>query len=145
MNITAFCDSHNVKIAAVTNTISRHQELFKSHTKRIGKSVELDDDAIKILEDKWYPIPKPIEIINGIDQNEYERVRNKLEAASDTIIKLQQQLQEQTLKLSAGETAQLMLEEKNNQLSDLKNQNEELKKALEVEKNKSWWAKLRCK
>lgn len=52
--------------------MSRHQELFEGHTTRNGKSVELDEEAIKILEEQ-YPLPEMVQIIRD-PELEKERV-----------------------------------------------------------------------
>ncbi len=73
MIIVEFCKAHDVKQATVTNYITRHPEEFEGHTKKRGKAVELDDEAVRLLDIK-YPIPKPVTVINGVPEEEHLRI-----------------------------------------------------------------------
>lgn len=162
MYIAEFASSRNVDSQAVQKYVNRHEEEFKNHVFKNGKYLNLDDEAIKIL-DKTYPIPKPVQIINGVDPNEYENLQKQLISAKDLVIALKDQIQAQTEKISVGESAKLLLEEKKNQVSELKSElkeqksklesdidelkrkNEELQNQLQAEQSKPWWKKLRGK
>ena len=118
MTITEFAESHNLQSQTVSRYISRHPELFEGHTQAKGKNVILDAAAIKLLEEK-YPVPKPIEIVNGIPKEQHyaallekETEIKKLQAA---IIDLQRELQESNKTLADVQSASLLLEMKNNQ------------------------------
>lgn len=115
MNITEFAVSRNKTVGAISNYISRHKQQFKGLTRKEGNTIILDDKAIEILE-RVYPVPKPVQVIQGISEEEY---RNKLEelsraqkdllAAKELIISLQNQLTESRLQLKDAEVEQLRL------------------------------------
>ena len=46
MKVTDFLKGRDVERQAVTRYINRHEEIFKEHTKKIGKEIELDADAV---------------------------------------------------------------------------------------------------
>jgi len=106
VNLTEFCESHDVRINAVSNFIQRNDEI-KKHIFKKGKNTILDDEAFKLLEKK-YPIPKPVQIVNGIPEAEFfkqlEEKDKKIHLKDETI----QQLQAKIIQLQ-NEKADLML------------------------------------
>lgn len=106
VNLTEFCESHDVRINAVSNFIQRNDEI-KKHVFKKGKNTILDEEAFKLLEKK-YPIPKPVQIINGIPETEFykqlEEKDKKIQLKDETI----QQLQAKIIQLQ-NEKADLML------------------------------------
>ena len=170
MNLTEFAQSHNIEMQVISKHIKAHADEYRGKIKENGKSKELTDEAIEILE-KYYPIPKPTIVIEGIPKEEhFKEVNEKLEEIDNlrkVIITLKDQLTDYQLKLKDAETEQLRIEEKGKikdtliekleqsaevqknksaeqelKLSDLQSENEKLKAELETEKNKSWWDKL---
>lgn len=136
MNLTEFAESREIRINALSNYISRHPDLFKNHVKRIGKTVELDEDAIKILNTK-YPVPKPVQIIKGIPQEEYNSVLKKAEIlaeklamANDMIAKIQTERIEEQKELADLKSKKILLEDKELQLKKAED------KAAQSEKEK---------
>lgn len=119
MTITEFCKGREVDSQAVRKYIDRHPEEFANHTGKKGRETTLDEDAIRLLEEK-YPLAKPVEVIKGIDPKDYAAVLEQLAQAKDIIIKLQQARQEDLQKIAAAEATQILLEDKENQLRELK-------------------------
>lgn len=129
MNITEFSESRSIKVQAVSNYISRHPELFEGHTTKEGNLTILDDAALELL-DKKYPLPQPIQIINGIDSEEYQRVLNELNQKNNLIIQMQQELSDVKLKLVEETSQKLFLAEKNeNKDKTIAEQNKSLETA----------------
>lgn len=145
MTITEFAESRGIQSQVISIYIRRHFEEFKGHTQKHGKSVELDDKAIELLEAK-YKLPQPIQVIEDTES------RQKLIKAQEAIIQLQGKLQEASKQIAQAETMQLLLEDKKEQLAKAEERenkaNEriaELEKLLQEELSKSWWDKLRGK
>ena len=111
MIISEFADSRDVQSQVISRYIRRHFDEFKGHTKKNGKSVELDDTAIKLLEKK-YPLPKPVEVV--VDKESQE----KLLKAQELIIGLQQQLLEANNKLLEADREKYLLEDRERALND---------------------------
>ena len=155
MNLTEFAESRNVKINAISNYMSRHAEKFAGHTKKVGKSIELDEVAMSILDEK-YPLPRPVQIMNGVEPEEHKAVQDKLTAAQDFIIKLQDKMMEDQKLLAQAEAQKQLLEDKEAQLNaakvegekkdteidSLKKANEDLRAELERLKNRSFLDRL---
>lgn len=131
MTITEFCKSRNVDAQAIRKYIERHPVDFTGHTGKKGRAITLDNYAIKILEEK-YPLPSPVEII------EDKETRLKLIQAQERIIQLQNKLQEQTTVIAQAESIKLLLQDRDQQIQELKTQ-------LQAERSKTWWDKLRGK
>lgn len=123
MTITEFAESRGILPQTVSVYIRRHPE-FNGHTTKDGKCVVLDEEALKIL-DAVYPLPKPIEVIEDTEN------LKKLAAAQELIIRLQQQLAEQTEKVAIAEAMQLLLEDKEKQLEEIKQQYKTMLQKLE--------------
>lgn len=161
MNLTEFAEARNVKINAVSNYLSRHPEI-KKHTVRIGKETELTPQAIDML-DSVYPLPKPIQIMTGVDPDEHKRVQTELEiirkkydATLEKITVLQDKMMEDQKLLAQAEAQKQLLEDKEAQLNaakaegekkdteidDLKKANEDLRVELERLKNRSFFDRL---
>lgn len=148
MKITDFLKGRDVKRQAVTRYINRHDEIFKGHTDRVGKEIELDSYAIAELE-KIYPYPKPVTIIDGVPQKEFIRVQNELIASQQRTSELQNRLLEVQEQIVIAKATELLLEDRTKRISDLEAQEEEkeqeiraLKDELAKERSKSWVQKL---
>ena len=79
MILSEFLKGRDVKINTVSNYISRNPDKFENHVTRDGKHTILDDEAIRILEEK-YPIPtafqaytKYLDIKIGYEVHEKEK------------------------------------------------------------------------
>ncbi|AOZ97951.1 hypothetical protein [Butyrivibrio hungatei] len=140
MNLTEFAQSHNIEMQVISKHIKAHADEYKGKIKENGKSKELSDEAVMILE-KYYPTPKPIQVINGVPEEEHRKKLEELEnaqkdliTAKDMIISLKDQLTDYQLKLKDAENEQLRIEEKGKIKDTLI---EKLEKSAEEQKNKS--------
>lgn len=120
MTITEFARSRNVQAQTISIYIKRHEKLFKGHTSKAGKTIELDEVALEILDEK-YPLPKPVEIIEDTES------REKLIKAQELIIQLQDKLNQAQSKIAQAEATQLLLEDRTIQLEKAESENKELK------------------
>lgn len=160
LKIREFIDRRNVSYDTVRKFIINHPELFKGH---IGKSknIILDDEAVRLLEEK-YPLPSPVQVIQ--DASARERLQeieakyinlleenNRLiqEMANLKLVQYKQRFLEESVKQKDYEIEELyskLEREKAVASEENKKLKEELankEKQLEIEKNKSWWDKLR--
>lgn len=162
MTITEFARSRNEQAQTISIYMKRHAAEFEGHTRKKGKSVELDEKAIEIL-DKVYPVPKPVQIINGVDPDEHKRVqteleilRKKYEATLETMSKLQTQVIEDQKLIAQADAQKILLEDKQKQLEEVKKEKdgqdirigEQNQKIAELQlenerlKNRGLWARL---
>lgn len=155
MKVTDFLNGREVERQAVTRYINRHEEIFKGHTEKVGKEIELDSVAVEELE-KVYPLPKPVTLINGVPHEEFIRVQNELIMAQKAVGELQNRLLEAQEQIATAKATTLLLEDKTQRISDLeakaeadKDEIKALQEALaterlelEKERSKSWVQKL---
>ena len=132
MNISEFARSRGIEPQTVRHYVNDHEDI-KKHTKKVGKTVELSDEAIELL-DKIYPLPRPVQLVNGVDPDEHKAVQDKLTAAQDFIIKLQNKMMEDQKLLAQAEAQKQLLEDKEAQLNAAKVEGE--KKDTEIEEQK---------
>ena len=163
LKIQDFIKGRNVTYAAVFQYIKRNQTLFSGHIGKTNK-IELDDIAVQLLEEK-YPAPSPVQVIQDTSaRDELLQLHKKYAAAMEKITALT----EQNAQLLVIQSKQNYLEEENRNLSDeldervryakflenelekkkasyelLQGQLKTIKLNLEIEKNKTWWDKLR--
>ena len=142
MNLTAFAESRNVKTNTISNYIARNREMFEGHLIKNGHLTELDEVALEILE-KMYPLPDPVQVINGIPQethietlNELNQARQKIEERDEIIFKLQQELNRTKSKLVETESG-IKLLENTAQLKEEFHQKEIVQIQKEVEQQKA--------
>ncbi|PHU34084.1 hypothetical protein [Pseudobutyrivibrio ruminis] len=142
MTITEFAESRQVQPQAISRYIGRHPEKFNGHTEKKGKTVELDDIALELLEKK-YPMPAPVQIIEDTES------RQKLIKAQELIIQLQDKLMDAQSQIAEAEATKILLEDKNAQIekyelteANYKKQIDELLEELSKEKSKTWIDKL---
>lgn len=155
MRVTEFLVGRDVERQAVTKYISRHEELFEGHTKKVGKEIDLDEVAVEELE-KVYPLAKPMTIVTGVPHEEYIKIQNELINAQKIVCDLQSRLAECQSATAAAQAAEMLLEAKSQQLSDLEEKSQELQGEnktlqeenkrllveLERERSKTWFQKL---
>lgn len=134
MTITEFAKSRNVSVNTVSKYIREHEE-FKGLIKAKGKSRILSDEALVLL-DKKYPLPRPVQIIKGIPEEEHLKViqdhlriinekDKKIEQLQDTLFQIQTKRTEELLELGELRNKVLFLEQKEAEV-----------------KQKSFWSKL---
>lgn len=148
MKISEFLQGRNVERQAVTRYINRHDEMFKNHVKKDGKELDLDMVAIEALE-KIYPLEMPVNVIDGVPKESFIKVQNELIASQKKIEGLQGQLLDVQEQIAVAKAQELLLEDRTNQVSELKEQiglkNDEienLKAQLSEEKSKGFFAKI---
>ena len=148
MKISEFLQGRSVERQAVTRYINRHDEIFKSHVKKVGKELDLDMVAIEALE-KAYPLDMPVNVINGVPKESFIKIQNELIMSKKKIESLQGQLLDVQGQIATAKAQELLLEDKTNQVSELKKQidlkNDEienLKEQLSEEKSKGFFAKI---
>lgn len=148
MKISEFLQGRSVERQAVTRYINRHDEIFKSHVKKVGKELDLDMVAIEALE-KAYPLDMPVNVINGVPKESFIKIQNELIMSQKKIESLQGQLLDVQGQIATAKAQELLLEDKTNQVSELKKQidlkNDEienLKEQLSEEKSKGFFAKI---
>ena len=140
--LTLFAEQRNEKPDTIRKYINRHMEEFEGHFEITGKQMELDEVAVGLLEQK-YPLPRPVQVVNGVDPDEYADALKKISQLQEAVIKLQQARQEDLQKLAAAEATQILLEDKEEALRELKEEyNSEKQKRTEVEEE---LAKLRSR
>ena len=76
-----------------------------------GKTIELSDEALELLE-KQYPIPKPVQIIKGVPQEEYDKLLKMYAAAEKEIADIQSLRMEETKMLMETKEKLFQLEDK---------------------------------
>lgn len=146
MILSDFLKGRNAKINAVSNYISRNPELFAGHVERKGKYTYLDDDAIRNLEKK-YPLAKPVEVINGVPEDEHRQVLAELADTQKKLIRLQEDFMQAKTDLieTKSEYMEIKLLEtaKNAEISNLQENNAYLLKELEKMRNRTLWERIR--
>lgn len=141
MKIKDFLQGREVERQAVTRYINRHNEVFETHVKKVGKELELDDVAIAELE-KIYPLPSPVNIVNGIPQEEYIKLQNELITTQKLVGQLQDKLLDSQEQLTIAKINEALLMDKSNELAKTKDEVEVLREQLLAEKSKGFFQKL---
>lgn len=148
MKVTDFLKGRDVERQAVTRYINRHEEIFKGHTQKVGKEIELDADAVAELE-KVYPLPKPITIVDGVPHEDFIRVQNELIVSQQRTNELQSRLMDAQEMLATARATEMLLEDKTKRIAELEAREEAkekeiraLQEALATERSKTWVQKL---
>lgn len=121
MKITEFLQGRNVARQAVTRYINRHEEIFKNHVKKDGKELDLDMMAVEALE-KVYPLEMPVNVIDGVPMESFVKIQNELIMSQKKVESLQVQLLDVQKQIATAKAQELLLEDKTNQISELKEQ-----------------------
>lgn len=103
--------------------------------------------AIEALE-KIYPLKMPVNVIDGVPKESFIKIQNELIASQKKIEGLQGQLLDVQEQIAVAKAQEFLLEDKTNQISELKEQidlkNDEiesLKEQLSEEKSKGFLQK----
>ena len=134
MNISEFARSRGIEPQTVRHYVNDH-EYIKKHTKKVGKTVELSEEAIELL-DKIYPLPRPVQLMNGVDPDEHKAVQDKLTAAQEFIIKLQNKMMEDQKLLAQAEAQKILLEDRESQLKIATEEGEKKDTEIDLQKKK---------
>ena len=110
MTITEFAESRNVEAQAVSRYLVRHPQ-EKASCRKVGKTIELSDEAFELL-DKQYPLPKPVQVINGVPHEEYEAVQKRLDETKDLLLAMKDAIAEKEKLLIQQEANVKLLEDK---------------------------------
>lgn len=124
LNISEFARQRGKEPQAISRYVSRHPEIQK-YTRKDGKTLELLPEAERLLN-AVYPLPQPIEIIEDTES------RRKLIQAQELIIQLQRELQEKTKLIAKAEATQILLEDKDRQLTESRERIEEEKERTHI-------------
>jgi predicted ribosome quality control (RQC) complex YloA/Tae2 family protein len=137
MTITEFARGRNIQPQTISIYIRRHAKRFEGHTSKDGKTLELDDEAVKMLDEK-YPLPKPVQVINGVDPEEYKLLQEEVdhlhrqyEAKMEVILSLQDKLNQAQERIGQAEAAKLLLEDKKQQLEKAEDRIEKMESELQ--------------
>lgn len=118
MTISDFARSRGVEPQAVSRYIGRHEEIA-AHVQKKGKVVELGPEAERLL-DEVYPLPQPVHIVQGVPHEEHETLLREAKGLYAKIAELQGQLMESRDLLAKAEAKELLLEDRERQLTDEK-------------------------
>lgn len=120
MTIKEFCGVRpNIQVPSVIKYMKRNSELFEGHISGSGQQTELDDVAIRLLEEKY---PMSMEVIPSPNAE----LLAELDKAKNMIIQLQQNEIVREKLLAKAELDKLMLEERSIQLLEAKSSCAEL-------------------
>lgn len=149
--VKSFAEERNLEKDTVSQYIRRHRE-FDGHTRIEKKDMYLDSVALELL-DKKYPLPKPVQVIQGIPLEEHEELVKKygetLKAFERVMMDSQdksqviEQLRADKLLLeTATSQNKALIEEKDRNIAELEKRAKELEERLsasesECEKIKS--------
>ncbi len=125
--LTNFAESRNEKPDTIRKYINRHKDEFEGHCSFCGTRMEIDDYAVKMLN-QLYPLPKPVEIIEDTES------RKELIKAQKLIIQLQQKISEQSLALAKAAANKILLEDKEEQLKEKRNELDEAKQEISFQR-----------
>lgn len=138
MTITEFAETRNQQPQTISKYINRHADKFKGHTKKIGKSVELDKEAVNMLGDA-YPLPKPVTIVNGVPEEEHLKALadkdEQIRILQSKIISMQEQYSKLALESADLKAKALLLEDKEKRIEDLQSE-------LQQKENRNLWQRI---
>lgn len=115
MTITEFARSRNLKEQTVFKYLYRHNLEY-------DKSTGLTEELLNVLEEK-YPLPRPVQIIQGLDPEEERRLRMELEATQKALNAAKDKIIELTEKSSKIELIELKNDDLTKELDRLKKRN----------------------
>lgn len=125
ISIKEYAKSKNVSYEAIRKQISRYKNDLEGHISKVGRTQYLDDQAVSFLDKKRADNPiivmetdKDEEI--AVLQEENKRLLLKLTEVQDALLQVKDQA-------AIAEKQQYLLEEKENQISELQEENRELK------------------
>lgn len=145
MNITAFAESRGVKTTTVYQYIQRHKETFRDHTTKEGNTTILDDQALDIL-DRVYPLPKPVQVIEGIPEAEHLRMISEkdkeIQALQQKIIEIQRDYTQAKEQIGIQQGKIMLLESKNEENQAIKTELEEIRQENIRLRSRGLWERI---
>lgn len=137
-----FAKQRGISRDTITQYIRRHPELFGGHTEVDGKSLVLDQEAEKILNEK-YPLHSPVELIEDIEAiKELSETRKELAFAERKISELYKQLNESTKLLAQAEAQKILLEDKEERLKEKTQELAVAKTEIDMERKRTDQAQM---
>lgn len=140
-----FAATHNKKTDTLRKYISRHQDEFSGHTKQGKKGLEIDEVAQQLLESSF---PPPVEVVAAPDAE----LQKKIMQLQDLVIQLQAHQATLQEKATLADSLQLLLEDRNAQLDELKAELKEERAATQAANEKveellrrTLWERIRNK
>lgn len=118
MRLRAFCEARNLKAGTVSAYINRHKDI-KDNCKRVNKELELNNKALSLLSEK-YPLPEPIQVIQGVDPEEYEKLQLLLANTQEKLDRAYDRIEAYEEKLISYNETLAKLEAKEDELSRFK-------------------------
>lgn len=144
MTVKQFAEQRGIESGTVYVYISRHPEI-KSHTFKQGKAMELDDEALRILSEQ-YPLPKPVQVVNGIPKEEHdallkenEELLKKYNAVLEQVARIQTERLEERKKLVEAENRLQILEDRSQKAKN--NEQQLLEDKAQAESELKVWRK----
>lgn len=142
MLLKDFAATHNKKADSLRKFVSRHKDEFAGHTKQGKKGLELDEVAVRLLEDSF---PPPVEIVEAPNAE----LQQKIMQLQEVIIKLQAQQSELQAKAALADAQSLLLEDRENRIRELKTEKEaaeqkaaDLDAEIERIRNRNLWQRI---
>lgn len=135
MILNEFAKSRNEKPDTIRKYINRHPEQFAGHISKSGNKMELDSVAQELLEEV-YPLPRPVEVIVDTES------REELIRMQKLLIQAQQEMMRMQTLVAQAEAQKILLEDKESQLNDAREEIKELRAELDAERSVTWWQKL---
>ncbi len=115
---------------------------MKRHDMEYDREKGLTDEQLRIL-DEVYPLPKPVQVINGVPEEEHFRKLQekdeKIQALQNSIIELQKSLTEKQDLLNQANTERLLIEAKTETLEE---KNKDLTDQITALKGRSLWDRI---
>ena len=134
IKVQDFAHSKGVTDKAIYKHINKHKEELGEHIHKQGKNgTWLDEYACEYISNLM--ISNPIVVGESQQQQEIERLKSENSQLKNKVIDLQDRMLIMSEQLQLSSSAQLLLEDRNKQLDELKAENERLK-------NQSWWQRL---
>lgn len=131
IKVQDFAHSKGVTDKAIYKHINKHKEELGEHIHKQGKNgTWLDEYACEYISNLM--ISNPIVVGESQQQQEIERLKAENAQLKNKVIDLQDRMLIMSEQLQLSSSAQLLLEDRNKQLDDLKAENERLK-------NRKWW------
>ena len=141
MLLKDYAESRQKKTDTLRKFISRHEE-FTGHTKHGKKGLEIDEEAVKLLDESF---PPPVEIVAAPDAE----LQKKVMQLQEVIIKLQAQQADLQAKAALADARSLLLEDREQRIQELKTEKEtaehraaELDAELERIRNRNLWQRI---
>lgn len=142
MKIKDFIEGRNVSYQTVRKYVVQHPEKFKGHVGR-ANNIVLDDVAVQLLDAK-YPYPQPVEIVQDTAaREELQELQSRMIEALETINRLQAENAELRLLQHKQELLEHNIDAQAREITKLRDHLQKAESDLIIEKNKTWWDKLR--